>query len=219
MRARFIVESGQWNLMKGQGSFDNLDELFALGLSSVHLADLARADVAVEHLRTAAKTIPDQDARAVAEIMATEVDGSACLARHDRAGGLSRLARAVALEAARPPPVARPYPIKPAGELFAEALLAGRDARGAMKAFEAALTRTPNRAAAVIGLARSAHAAGLSREASTAASNFLRIWHAADPGRPEMAEARRIAGSTRGGRESAISALNPHAFRRSLAPR
>jgi tetratricopeptide (TPR) repeat protein len=192
MRARIVVESGDWISMKGGASFDNLDELFALGLSSVHVHDLDRADAAIEHLHTAAKTIPDRDARAVAEIMAIAVDGSARLASHDRGGGLAALARAAALDAARPRPVARPYPIKPAGELYAEALLAEGDALAAVKAFQAALARTPNRAAALLGLMRSARAAGLQAQAASAARQFLAMWHAADAGRPELAEARRL---------------------------
>jgi tetratricopeptide (TPR) repeat protein len=158
----------------------------------VHLHDLERADAAIEHLHTAAKTVPDRDARAVAEIMAIAVDGSARLARHDRAGGLAALARAATLDAARPRPVARPYPIKPAGELYAEALLAEGDPRAAIKAFQAALARTPNRAAALLGLMRSARAAGLSEQAASAARKFIAVWHAADAGRPELAEARRL---------------------------
>ena len=31
MRARYVIESERWSEMKGQGSFDNIDELFALG--------------------------------------------------------------------------------------------------------------------------------------------------------------------------------------------
>ena len=54
MRARLVVESGNWAEMKGQASFDNIDELFALGLSSVKLGDLARVDAAIGHLNSAA---------------------------------------------------------------------------------------------------------------------------------------------------------------------
>src|SRR5262245_50880066 len=50
MKARLVVESGDWALMKGQGSFDNIDELFALGAASVRLGDKGRADAALEHL-------------------------------------------------------------------------------------------------------------------------------------------------------------------------
>jgi tetratricopeptide (TPR) repeat protein len=35
MRARRVVESRSWADMKGQGSFENIDELFALGMASV----------------------------------------------------------------------------------------------------------------------------------------------------------------------------------------
>ena len=50
MRARFVIESGRWDVMKGQGSFDNVDELLALGLASVKLGDAARAEAALEQL-------------------------------------------------------------------------------------------------------------------------------------------------------------------------
>src|SRR6185295_12159918 len=139
---------------KGQGSFENIDELFALGRASVALGDLARADAAVEHLGTAAKTVPDADAREIAAIMAAELDGLLKIARKDRAGGLAALERAAALETKRPRPIARPYPIKPAGELYAEALLDGGDAAAAVAAFQAALTRTPRRAASLLRRSR-----------------------------------------------------------------
>ena len=42
MRARYIIESERWSEMKGQSTFDNIEELFALGLSAVNLGD-ARA--------------------------------------------------------------------------------------------------------------------------------------------------------------------------------
>src|SRR5258707_12616594 len=74
MKARLVVESGDWAQMKGQGSFDNIDELFALGAASVKLGDAGRAEAAIEHLGTAAKTGPDRDARAIAGIMGAEVD-------------------------------------------------------------------------------------------------------------------------------------------------
>ena len=42
MRARYVIESEQWAEMKGQTSFDNIDELFALGLSAAQLGDAQR---------------------------------------------------------------------------------------------------------------------------------------------------------------------------------
>ena len=118
MKARLVVESGDWAPMKGQGSFDNIDELFALGMASIPLRDPGRADAAFEQLTNAAKTIPDRDAREVAQIMAVEIEGLIKLGRGDRGGALASLARAAQLEAERPRPIARPYH-QAGGELYA----------------------------------------------------------------------------------------------------
>ena len=153
MRARRVVESGSWAEMKGQASFENIDELFALGMASVKLGDRARAEAALQHLGTASQTVPDSDAREIASIMRAELDGLMRIAASDGQGGLAALARAAGLEAKRPKPIARPYPIKPAGELYAEALL-GADAIAAVTEFQKALARTPRRAGSLLGLAR-----------------------------------------------------------------
>ena len=192
MRARFVIESGDWAQMKGAGAFDNIDELFALGLSSIRLGDLPRGEAAIEHLDTAARTIPDRDASQVAAIMAAELRGMLHLAQGERAAGQLALARAVQLEAARPRPIGRPYPIKSAAELYGESLLAIGDAPAAVRQFRDALARTPNRAASLIGLARAAHAGGMVEEAVRGARQFLAIWHGADANRPELQEAREI---------------------------
>jgi len=193
LEARFVVESGAWAVMKGQGSFDNIDELFALGMASVRLGDAGRAEAAVEQLGTASRTVSDRDAREVAAIMGAELEGLLRFSRGDRAGTLSSLARAAALEARRAKPVARPYPIKPAAELYAETLLSAGDAPAASAQFQASLARTPRRAASLLGLARAAKAAGLRDESMKAAKDFLAAWHLADSNRPELDEARALA--------------------------
>lgn len=200
LRARLVVDSSDWSMMKGQGTFENIDELFALGYASVKLGDLDRADAALDHLGTAAKTVPDADAREIAQIMSVELDAMMREARRDRAGAIAAAARAVALEAKRPHPIARPYPIKPAAELCAELTLANGDAAGAVRLFQASLARTPRRAASLIGLARAARKAGRPAVAEKAAAEFLAAWHLADAARPELAEARDI-------RRAALSTL------------
>jgi tetratricopeptide (TPR) repeat protein len=189
MKARLVVESGDWAQMKGQGSFDNIDELFALGAASVRLGDKGRADAALEHLGNAATSIPDRDAKEIAQIMRDELDGLMREAAKDKAGSLAAFARAAAIEAKRPKPIARPYPVKPAAELYGEALLRAGDAAGAVVQFQTSLARTPRRAASLLGLARAAKAAGKPAEAAKAAKAFLAVWHLADRGRPETAEA------------------------------
>ena len=192
MRARFVVESGRWDVMKGQGSFDNVDELFALGLASVRLGDAPRAEAALEELQRAKAAAPDDSNRRLAEVMSRQVNGLLLMSRGEKREGLAALASAAALEAELPKPIARPYPIKPAGELYAEAMLASGDAAGALRQFKASLARTPGRAESVIGLARAAKAAGHAAEASKAAREFVAMWHLADGERPEVAEARRL---------------------------
>jgi tetratricopeptide (TPR) repeat protein len=193
MKARLVVESTDWAPMKGQPSFDNIDELFALGMASIPLRDPGRADAALEQLLTAAKTVPDRDAREVAAIMAAELEGIVKLGRNDRPGALASLARAAQLEAGRPRPVARPYPIKPAGELYGEILLGTGDVAAAAVQFKAALARTPGRAASLLGLARAASVAGPRALAVDSARQFLKAWRLADKNRPELAEMRALA--------------------------
>ena len=193
MKARLVVESGDWALMKGQGGFENIDELFALGMASAWLGDLGRAEAALDHLGNAARTVPDRDASGIATIMGAELDAIMRMIRGDRAGAMAALQRATALEARRPKPVARPYPLKPAAELYGEMLLAANDPAAALKQFEAALARTPRRAASLLGLARAAHRTGERAVAARAAKEFVAVWHLADAGRPELAEMRALA--------------------------
>lgn len=194
MRARLVVESGRWEMMRGQPSFDNVDELFALGLASVKLGDRARAEAALEQLDSARKSAPDPDNKRIAEIMYREVGGLYQVLRGEKADGLAALESAAGIEGEGPRPIARPYPIKPAGELYAEALLAQGDAAGAVREFQRALKRTPRRAQSMIGLARAAAAANQPALASKTAREFLQMWSGADARRPELDAARRIAG-------------------------
>jgi tetratricopeptide (TPR) repeat protein len=193
MRARLVVDAGAWSDMRGQGNFENIDELFALGYAAVRLGDLARGEAAAEQLRNAMSQVGDADAKEIAGISAIALQGALRMAANDRAGGLKALAAAAGVEARRPKPIARPYPIKPAVELYAEALLQSGDAAGAAAQFKASLARTPRRAASLLGLARAEAKAGMKAEAAKAAKDFLAAWHLADSARPELAEARQLA--------------------------
>ena len=192
LRARLVVEGGRWSDMAGRATFDNVDELFALGVASVRLGDAARARAALDHLSRAADAAPDPDNRQLADIMRLELRGMLQSLSGDRTGALDTLAAAARLEGQRPPPSARPYPIKPAIELYAEALLDAERPREAAEQFRASLARTPRRAASAIGLARAQDAAGLHADARRTAREFLDMWRRADADRPEVARARAI---------------------------
>jgi predicted Zn-dependent protease len=129
----------------------------------------------------------------VTSIMSEQLSGLLAIARGNRDGGLAALSRAAGREAMRPRPIARPYPIKPAGELYAEALFALGQPAAAVAQYRRVLVRTPHRPLALLGLARAAKAANDPSQASRAANEFIRTWHAADPTRPELDEARELA--------------------------
>jgi len=192
MRARLVVEGGRWTDMKGRATFDNVDELFALGIASVKLGDRPRANAVLEHLGKALEAAPDADARQLTEIMRLEVAGLVEGEAGDRGAALQTLERAARIEAARARPNARPYPIKPAAELYAETLLDAGNPQAAVRAFRASLARTPRRAASLVGLAAAAGAAGMHADAERTAREFLEMWRHADPDRPEIARARAI---------------------------
>jgi len=196
MRARTVIEASDFELLRGQTSFGNIDELFALGLSSLALGETAKVDAALVELRNAAKTLPDRDVADVASIMADELTGLSILSKGQRDAGLKTLANAAAREYARPKPIARPYPPKPAGELYAEALFTTGQASRSVAEYRRVLARTPNRPLSVLGLARAARAAGDGVAAVSAANEFLRIWRAADADRRELVEARALAART-----------------------
>jgi uncharacterized membrane protein len=80
-------------------------------------------------------------------------------------------------------------------ELYAEALLGLGNPPAAVAEYRRVLLRTPHRPAALLGLARAARAAGDGAQSASAAAEFLRIWHGADTDRPELREARDLAGA------------------------
>src|SRR5204863_5030513 len=59
MRARLVVDAGAWEELKGKSAFGNVDELLALGIASVKLGDLARAQAAYENLKKGRDAAPD----------------------------------------------------------------------------------------------------------------------------------------------------------------
>jgi len=199
MRARYVIESERWSEMKGQQSFDNVDELFALGMSAVKLGDLARASAAIDLFRKAAA--PDQESglREQAAVMSEELAALLAFAQGRQPDAFAALERAVALQARMPKPIGRPYPVKGADELYGEILLAAGRPSEAIGWFERALARTANRSRAVLGLARAAAKAGQTAKSRGAYEQFLSNWRLADRGLPEVDEARAFLATVQHG--------------------
>jgi tetratricopeptide (TPR) repeat protein len=80
---------------------------------------------------------------------------------------------------------------KPSHELLGEELLLLKRPSEARTEFQEALKTTPRRPLALRGLALASERAGMPREAQAAWRELADVWHAADPGHPGLAEARR----------------------------
>ncbi len=190
MRARYIIESERWSEMKGQSTFDNIEELFAIGLSAVNLADAGRVQSTIAQLRNAAAPTQPAELREQAEVMLREMEALDLFARGRHADAFAMMDRATALQARMPKPIGRPFPVKGADELYGELLLQVGRAKEAAVWFDRTLARTPNRSRAVLGLARAYRNAGDAASARATYKRFLANWRLADPGLPEIAEAR-----------------------------
>ena len=195
MRARYVIETERWSEMKGQASFDNIDELFAVGLSAYKLKDHARLFAAVGEFEKLAKSPPTAEVREQAMVMLHELGALLMLSQGDSKEAFAAIERAVAAQTRMPKPIGRPYPVKGADELYAEMLLGAGRAKEAVTWFERTLQRTANRSRAVLGLARAAARAGDAVKSRSAYKQFLANWRLADPGLPELKEARAALGS------------------------
>jgi tetratricopeptide (TPR) repeat protein len=194
MRARYVIESERWSEMKGQASFDNVDELFALGMSAAKLGDRGRLTAAVGEFQKLSASGPDADLRDQATVMLHELGALMLFGQGQQQEAFAAMDRAIAAQARMPKPIGRPYPVKSADELYGELLLEAGRAKDAIGWFDRALLRTPNRSRAVLGLARAAGKVGDVARSRSAYEQFLANWRLADPGLPEVQEAQTALG-------------------------
>jgi tetratricopeptide (TPR) repeat protein len=196
MRARHAIETADWSLMARESNFGNVDELFAIGVSAARAGNGDLAERARGALATSAQDARQGDLRPAIAIMEREVAAIIALAarRHDEAVAILRAA--AQSESQLPLPLGLPEPIKPAPELLGEVLLEiGRPAE-AVEFFVAALRRNANRSLSVLGLARSAAAAGDTDGARRHYREFLANFDQADPDLPVLREARAALDTT-----------------------
>jgi tetratricopeptide (TPR) repeat protein len=176
MRARYILETGQWEKIPlaapadaegphaahpgmdarytGQGTW-----IFIAGLSAAKLGDTAEAEQAARQLRAIHDRIETggnaYGAKPVA-IMEKEVGAAVQLARGQKIEAVRLAKEAADIELTLSAPSGPPEPIKPALEFYGQVLLDVGKLAEARAAFEQQLLRTPNRTPSVQGLARTA---------------------------------------------------------------
>jgi tetratricopeptide (TPR) repeat protein len=198
--ARFALERGAWGeaarLEVRPSEFPYADALteFARVLGAARSGDAAAARGGVARLealraREAALNEPywTEQIRIQHESAAAWVS----FAEGRRAEALAELRAAADAEDLTEKAAVTPGPLAPAREQLGEMLLEAGDHRGALAAFEATLTREPNRFRALHGAARAAAGAGDSAAARKYFADLLRICERADePGRQALQEAR-----------------------------
>lgn len=193
MRARYVVETRSFQELATAKDFGTTSELFAIGMSATRRADPKVAELALAELQRRAGLGASGGSgarRPDVAVMERELAALMAVGSGRGADAVARMQEAVRLERELPPPLGPPRPIKPAPELFGEILLELGRPREAAAEFERALERWPNRSLALLGLARASAALGDRDSARRHYRRLLVNWRSADPGLPELKEAR-----------------------------
>jgi hypothetical protein len=190
MRAVWVVETGDCSAPP-RAEATRARDRFARGVCALAARDAAAARRELEAMKTAPAEKgahehagmgyrESRDAE-VASVLAMELEAKIAAASGDGAAAARLAADAARAEDAMtfdfgPPPV-----IKPAHELSGEILLAAGRPAEARREFESSLANAPGRSLSLLGLARSAEAAGDLAAARDARTRLARNWSRADP--------------------------------------
>jgi tetratricopeptide (TPR) repeat protein len=171
---------------RGEGT-----RLLAAGLQAAWSGDLAAAERAAADLQALAGEGDGPAYRkGASDAMQKEVLALVALKKGNAEEALKLLAEAAEIEDRMAPPSGPPEPIKPAPELYGEVLLEQGKAEEALRQFDRALLRMPNRSASRLGAARAAARLGRTEEARGHYAALAESWRQADPGTPELAEVK-----------------------------
>ena len=196
--ARYIMESGEWQLASTLPSVPTSRDFAAMRLQIDAMASAQRNDhlaaqAAADRL-TALAGEPGQRqlAKEVLNIEAREAQAVAALASGDRSKALAMMDAAAAIEDSIYALSQPPYPPIPVHELYGTMLLGMNQPAQAQAQFAKTLSRTPGRPKAILGLARAAQILGDYRTAAKQYENFLQLWKSADADRPEVVSAKQF---------------------------
>ncbi len=194
MRARYLIDTEQWDSPIGTSAIDvsslgsggGASSTFVAGLRAARKGDAAAAAKALAALSQAnAESVDEPNA-----ILEKELTALVRLAEGKRDEALSLMREATRREDAMPFEFGPPAVIKPSHELFGEMLLEAGKPKEAHAEFTRALALAPKRARSLLGLARASMAMGDSPGAARTYAELRAVWHRADPAIRNLAELR-----------------------------
>jgi tetratricopeptide (TPR) repeat protein len=207
MRARYLIDTEDWTGEVAKLAVAPTQppavfhQEFVNGFSAVRRGDLAGARAALARMQTARQaieqsvaaadpahaampgmTMPPPDAGSLGRlrVLTDEIAAMIRLKEGAAAEAVATLRSSAALEETLPFEFGPPFIDKPAYELLGEALLESNQPREARAAFEKALSRTPDRTAALVGLMTAAARMGDRQKETEIRSRLQAIWHRAD---------------------------------------
>lgn len=205
MVARHAIETGRYDavsLPEGETDTSRYNStanlLLAAGMKAAAARDAEGADEAARRLKALAKARDEAGESYQADsvrIMLHEVKALAASVRGDTESALRHAGKATEIEERQDPPSGPTYPMKPSHELRGELLLAAGKAEEAKAQFETSLTRTPNRTASLLGLARASAALGDDAGAGRAYATLETFLTEAESDVPFLDEVRSNAGT------------------------
>lgn len=184
----YTIETQQWDQFDALLDAMDVDSsaLDTRGAVSFHAgrgyvaAQKGNLSTARSALSAAKTALGDDDAREL-RIQIRELEGLLALKEGDPDRALSLLDTAASIEAKMPLDFGPPFPIKPAHELYGEALLSLDRPADALSQFEETLARYPDRALSLWGKAHAAIQANQLAVAREATSILHSQWSAAAP--------------------------------------
>lgn len=180
-----------------RGATFSANATYHAAVASVMTGDTAVGRAYVNQLRSRSDSSVPTQRRMRDELAASQVEALLATSRGDTVAAFAAWQRAIAADEAIAP--IGPPSLVPTHEWLGSLQLHGGNARAAVATYKKALERRPNRAAALLGLARAQRAAGDRAGAERTYRKLARQWHGADKGLQIAGEVRR-AGASAGGR-------------------
>jgi tetratricopeptide (TPR) repeat protein len=209
MRAHYIINSERWTdpvvawrlEAPNAGGVARAMDVFATGYAALRSGDVPRARQLLAELGTLARSSSASEAYSsnlqVPGVLERELRALLLWEDGRRTEAIALVREATELEDAIPLEFGPPDVVKPSHELLGELLLAAGQPAAAQREFMKALALAPGRTRSLLGLGRAAIAAADTSSARKALGTLQSIWHAADPGLPEVDELNRLLAAIR----------------------